>query len=47
MLFHKYKHYYIEKKLKNEVIQNEEFNVKESQCYKISVLMNPHQNKEE
>ena len=32
----------IEKKLKNQVIQREEFNVKESQCFNFSVLMNHH-----
>ena len=35
-----YKYIY---KLKNEVIEREEFNIKESQCYNISVLMNHHQ----
>ena len=34
----------IEKKLKNKLIQREEFNVKGSQCYNVSVLMNHHQN---
>ena len=47
---HTYMHGYrnksnnIEKKLINKVIQEEEwFNVKESRCYKVSVLMNHHQ----
>ena len=30
----------------NKVIQEEEFNVKESQCSNVSVLMNHHQDKE-
>ena len=30
-------------KLKNKVFQTEEFNVKESQRYYVSVLMNSHQ----
>ena len=33
-------------KLKNKVIQREEFNVKESQHYNISVLRNHHQDLE-
>ena len=33
----------IEKKSKSNVIQREESNVKESQCYNVSVLMNHHQ----
>ena len=33
-------------KFKDKVIQEEEFNVKESQCYNISVLMNHHQDEE-
>ena len=32
----------IKEKMKNKVIQGEEFNVKESQCYNILVLMNHH-----
>ena len=32
----------IEKNGKIKVIQKEEFNVKESQCYDVSVLMNHH-----
>ena len=33
-------------KLKNKVIQSEEFNVKERQCYDVSVLINHHQDLE-
>ena len=33
-------------KLKNKVIQKEGFNVKESQHYNVSVLMNHHQDQE-
>ena len=33
-------------KLKNKVIQNEEFDMKEGQCYNILVLRNHHQNLE-
>ena len=36
----------IEEKLENKVIQREEINVKESQCYNVSVLMNHHQDLE-
>ena len=37
-----YIYVYIEK-LKNKVIQREEFNVKESQCYNVLVVMKHHQ----
>ena len=30
-------------KLKNKVIQREEFNIKPSQCYNVSALMKHHQ----
>ena len=33
-------------KLKNQVIQSGEFNMKESQCYNVSVLINHHQDLE-
>ena len=32
-----------EKKLKNKKILKEEFNVRETQCYHVSVRMNHHQ----
>ena len=40
-----YIYIYIHMKLKNNIIQKEEFNVKESQRYNVSVLMNHHQDK--
>ena len=33
---------YVLEKMRNKLIQSEEFNMKENQCYNVSVLMNHH-----
>ncbi len=38
-----YIYIYIRRKTEKNVIQSEEFNVKESHCYEVSVLINHHQ----